>query len=117
MQSTTPPTVRCSMHSPQILFYKKGDRLSALFHPYLCGRNAAEWLIKIRISHPIEERPLEANKRSELGHWEADTVAGKTCMVTLTDRKSRFLLLKKIPKKNAEFVKQGMLELLSALPH
>lgn len=83
-------------------------------------KNVEETRGKIRISHPIEERPLEANKRSELGHWEADTVAGKTgssCMITLTDRKSRFLLLKKIPKKNAEFVKQGMLELLSALPH
>ena len=22
--------------------------MSALFHPYLCGRNAAEWLIKMK---------------------------------------------------------------------
>ncbi len=82
-------------------------------------KNTEETRGKIRISNPIEERPVEANMRSELGHWEADTVAGKTgssCMITLTDRKSRFLLLKKVPKKNAEFVKQGILELLSALP-
>ena len=52
---------------------------------------------KLKISNPIEERPAEANERSELGHWEADTVAGKTgssCLITLADRKSRFLLLK-----------------------
>lgn len=54
---------------------------------------------KLKISNPIEERPAEANDRSAFGHWEADTVAGKTgssCMITLADRKSRYLLLKKI---------------------
>ncbi len=27
---------------------KKGGRLSALFHLYLCGRNAAEWVISMK---------------------------------------------------------------------
>ena len=74
---------------------------------------------KLKISNPIEERPEEANNRSAFGHWEADTVAGKTgssCIITLTDRKSRFLLLKKIPKKNSVFVRDGMIELLQQLP-
>lgn len=74
---------------------------------------------KLKISNPIEDRPQAAEERSEFGHWEADTVAGKTgssCMITLTDRKSRFLLLKKIPKKNAQNVKTGILELLQQLP-
>ncbi len=57
MQSTTHLTVRCSVHPPQLLFYKKGGRLSALFHPYLCGRIAAEWLINMyeldRILSPL----------------------------------------------------------------
>ena len=30
-----------------IIFYKKGDRLSALFPSYWCGRLAAEWLIAV----------------------------------------------------------------------
>ncbi len=47
MQSTTHLTVRCSVHSPRLLFYKKSGRLSALFHLYLCGRIAAEWLINM----------------------------------------------------------------------
>lgn len=74
---------------------------------------------KLKISNPIEERPQEANERSAFGHWEADTVSGKTgssCMITLTDRKSRFLLLRKIPKKNSIFVRDGIIELLQQLP-
>lgn len=74
---------------------------------------------KIKISNPIEDRPDSANNRSELGHWEADTVAGKTgssCLITLTDRKSRFLLVKHIPKKSAAFVTDGIIEMLKALP-
>ena len=74
---------------------------------------------KIKISHPIEERPLEAQLRSELGHWEADTVAGKTgssCLITLADRKSRFLLGKRVSRKVAAEVEEGMIALLISLP-
>ena len=74
---------------------------------------------KLKISNPIEERPAEANNRSAFGHWEADTVLGKTgssCMITLADRKSRYLLLKKIPKKNSVLVRDGIIELLQQLP-
>ena len=59
---------------------------------------------KIPISHTIHERPESANQRLEIEHWEADTVAGKSgssCLVTLTDRKSRYLLAGKIDKKLA----------------
>ena len=74
---------------------------------------------KIVISHPIEERPDEAQSRAELGHWEADTVAGKTgssCMVTLADRKSRFLLGKRVVRKAAAEVEEGIIALLITLP-
>ena len=74
---------------------------------------------KIKISHSIHERPLEANRRLEVGHWEADTVVGKigkACLITLTDRKSRFLLMKKIDKKRAASVKMGVLSMLKELP-
>ena len=50
---------------------------------------------KIQISHELDERPVEAETRSRLGDWEADTVIGKigkACLMTLVDRKSRFLL-------------------------
>ena len=66
------------------------------------------------VSHSIEERPDEARHRTELGHWEADTVAGKTgssCMITLADRKSRFVLGKRITRKTAAEVEEGMIAL------
>ena len=74
---------------------------------------------KIPITNPISERPDAAEKRERLGDWEADTVAGKTgraCLLTLTDRKSRYLLCRKIPKKTAQCVKQAMIELLKDEP-
>ena len=32
---------------------------------------------KIRIRHPMEERPEATNNREHIGDWEADTVAGQ----------------------------------------
>ena len=74
---------------------------------------------KIQISNHIEDRPENANNRTEIGHWEGDTVAGKqgsSCLITLADRCSRFLLAKKIPQKTASLVRDGMIELLKSVP-
>lgn len=82
-------------------------------------KGAQETQRKIRISNPLELRPEEANSRSVIGHWEGDTVAGKTgssCLITLTDRHSRYLLTKKVQKKRAAFVRGGMIELLRTIP-
>lgn len=74
---------------------------------------------KIAISNRIQERPKEADGRQVIGHWEADTVAGKTgsaCLVTITDRCSRYLLAGKVAKRYSVFVADKMIALLSALP-
>ena len=74
---------------------------------------------KITISNLIADRPKIANERRRIGDWEADTVlgkAGKCCLVTLTDRKSRYLLCKKVSKKNSTEVKNAMIELLKDQP-
>ena len=74
---------------------------------------------KISVTHTIHERPVEATNRSVLGHWEADTVAGKigkACLVTLTDRKSRYLMSEKINKKISVHVRDSIIDLLSAVP-
>ena len=74
---------------------------------------------KIVISNRIQERPKEADSRQVIGHWEADTVAGKigsTCLVTITDRRSRYLLAGKATKKSSALVAGKMIELLSAVP-
>ena len=74
---------------------------------------------KIRISHELSERPEEAQSRSRLGDWEADTVAGKagkSCLVTLVDRKSRFLLGGKASLKKAAPVSEVMISVLKDQP-
>lgn len=63
----------------------------------------------------IENRPKEANERLELGHWEGDTVVSsknKYCIVTVVDRKSRFLLSKVIPNRKADTVAKAIIHLL-----
>jgi IS30 family transposase len=67
----------------------------------------------------IHERPVSAEKRSWFGHWEGDTVRGKaghSALVTLVDRRSRFLLSKRVMKVNADNVKAVMVALLSTQP-
>ena len=73
---------------------------------------------KISISHTIHEKPEDANNRTRIGDWEADTVAGKTgkaCLVTLTDRYSRFLKIKKVAVKKSKLVIEAMVKLLEPL--
>ncbi len=74
---------------------------------------------KIQISHEIDERPEAANKRSRLGDWEGDTVAGvtgKACLVTLVDRKSRYLVRGKAAIKKADEVNQVIIDSLRGQP-
>ena len=81
-------------------------------------KNHLEKRGKISITQTIHERPEEANNRTTIGHWEADTVLGKTgraCLVTLIDRKSRYLLVGKVEKKLSEQVKNTMIHLLKSV--
>lgn len=74
---------------------------------------------KICISNKLEDRPQEADERSRIGDWEADTVLGKrngACLVTLVNRKSRFLLSSKADKKIAPAVKDTMISYLKGQP-
>ena len=74
---------------------------------------------KIVISHNLEERPKEADDRLVPGYIEADTILGKpggSCIVTLVDRTTRYLLAGKACKKASGPVANKMVELLSGLP-
>lgn len=81
------------------------------------SKGSVETRGKIAISNRIQERPQEAETRAQIGHWEADTVLGKigsSCLLTMTDRCSRYLLAEKIEKRSAEPVKQKMITMLGA---
>ena len=67
----------------------------------------------------IDDRPESAENRSEIGHWEADTVAGALNtgrILTLVDRKTRFALCTKLNTKDAEETAQAMIKVLLSLP-
>ena len=69
---------------------------------------------KIVISNRITDRPKEAASRLVIGHWEADTMAGKVgsaCRVTIIDRCSRYLLAGKVTKKYSALVAKKMIDL------
>lgn len=64
----------------------------------------------------IEERPESINKRENVGNFEIDTViqtrAKNECLLTLTDRKSRYQIIRLIPDKSAESVNQALRSIL-----
>jgi len=65
---------------------------------------------------PIHDRPISIENRSRFGHWEGDTIRGNTggsALVTLVDRRSRFLLSQRVIKVNSTFVYQALRDLLT----
>ena len=70
---------------------------------------------KIPNRRSIEERPAIVDERSRIGDWEADLILGMNhqgVAVTLTERNSRFTLLRTLPSKHAEPITQAIIELL-----
>ena len=70
-------------------------------------------IIKNRIS--IEQRPLVVEKRKRFGDLEVDLIIGKNheqAIVTINDRASGMLKMKKTPSKEAKIVQETITELL-----
>jgi len=67
---------------------------------------------------PIRERPAEAEDRAVPGHWEGDLVEGSrgTFIATLVERRSRFVLLVKIPEKRTDIVVGALIKAVRKLP-
>jgi IS30 family transposase len=63
----------------------------------------------------IEERPDIVEQRQRIGDREVDTIIGKghqQAIVTLTERKSRFALLRKVERRTADQVRNALIDLL-----
>jgi IS30 family transposase len=74
-------------------------------------------LIPGRVS--ISERPSVADTRKRFGDWEGDTLyGGKTrqCLLTHLERKSRYLLARKIADRQASTVAAAKIAQFSVLP-
>lgn len=67
----------------------------------------------------IPEWPAEIRDRSRIGDWEGDTVyggIGKGLLVTLVDRKSRYLKMGLLQSRNADETRRVIQKLLNGLP-
>ena len=71
--------------------------------------------VKLKLVITFQNDQNKQINERESGDWEADTVAGvtgKACLVTLVDRKSRYLLCEKVAKKDSISVKQAIIHML-----
>jgi len=66
----------------------------------------------------IEERPEQAEGRTEIGHWEVDTVHGKGrgSIATIVDRKTGYVLIGKLGSRTAAATNQRLRKLMSKHP-
>lgn len=114
--------IALGLFDPKKKYLPKCDRFS--FHLRRKGKkrrkNGTERKqSKFCIPYTIAQRPAEASDRSVLGYWEGDTVAGvkgSASVVTLAERKSRYLLACKVDRHTADAVAEAMVGLLAPLP-
>lgn len=69
------------------------------------------------LGRSIEERDSSVLSREEPGHWEVDLVLGKInkgepVLITMVERKTRYLLTKKVWGQSAEMILKGTLQLM-----
>jgi IS30 family transposase len=66
----------------------------------------------------IRERPAEVDDRAVPGHWEGDLLCGSnhSCMVTLVERASRFVMLLKVPSSDTATVVGALTQRIGKLP-
>ncbi len=81
------------------------------------GRKVHKTKIPNRV--PIDVRPKSVESRRYYGHWEGDSLISRKSLAalnSLTERKSRLLLLTKLKRKGAEETKDAIIRRLYALP-
>jgi IS30 family transposase len=65
----------------------------------------------------ISERPASIEGRSELGHWEIDTVMGtgsRDCILSLVERKTGLLRIGKLASRTVEAVNEVAIQIISS---
>ena len=80
------------------------------------GRKVRKTKIPNRI--PIEARPKSVENRRHSGHWEGDSLIScksKAALNTLVERKSRLVLITKLPRKGADETNQAIIDRLKKL--
>ena len=68
----------------------------------------------------ISERPESVEHRTEIGHWEVDTVMGsgdKHCVFTMVERKTGLVAIGKLENRTKEEVRKRTVNLIRAQKH
>lgn len=67
---------------------------------------------------PLSRRPLEANDRSQHGHWETDLMVGpgKSALQVSVERVTRYVRLTRIPDKSAAASCQAIIDSFAHVP-
>ena len=74
---------------------------------------------RIKNAVSIEKRPKAVEGRRRIGHWEGDTVLGSPGtggIVTLVERRSRYILARKIENKTAGITTEAIVSLFDDIP-
>ena len=68
---------------------------------------------------PISARPAVVETRTQLGHWEADTVVGpgRPCILSLVERKTGFVVIGQLGARTTTAVNRRATELIRAQRH
>jgi IS30 family transposase len=68
---------------------------------------------------PITARPAVVETRTQLGHWEADTVVGlgRPCILSLVERKTGFVVIGQLRARTTAAVNRRATELIRAQRH
>lgn len=70
---------------------------------------------------PITTRPAAAEARTEVGHWEGDTMLGNSqagpCLLSLVERKTGYVVLGQLARRAAVEVNPRARQLIDAQPH
>jgi IS30 family transposase len=120
-------TMSISHESIYTWLYKEA-RNGSNYHKYLLGQrkkrqnrlktNKNRLKIPNRIN--IDKRPAEIEGRNIFGHWEGDTVAGTAAsgyLVTVVERKTRFLASGFMKNKRAETCNKAFSEAFADIPN
>jgi IS30 family transposase len=70
---------------------------------------------------PISTRPAVVETRTQVGHWEGDTVLGASqagpCVLSLVERKTGYLVVGKLQRRSTAEVNRRAQQLIAAQPH
>ena len=94
-----------------------GSQRDCLIYPQKTKRKRPVKSEKFRgFGKTIDERPDYINERTEIGHFEIDTVIltreKNQCLLTMTDRKSRYEIIRLIKDKTGKSVNEALSSLI-----